>query len=301
MPRPVQKTVRPRHEDEVDSNASEFESEAQDSEQGSEDDGGSGDSSQSSIESEDDTAPEEDLKDIDFGTLAQVQAKLNPSKRKHEADEPEVENNPRSAAKEFRDQQEEKERDDRPEKIARTSKHAPAMMSSKNPVSRRRQIFSPPPAEKSRDPRFDAAVVADGRRGNFASTTSANRNYAFLNDYQAAEVLNLKSQIKKTKDPDQQAELKRKVMSIEAKLRNAQTRTREEDILREHKKSERQAIREGKKSKPYYLKESEVKKQIVQERHDALSKRAKDKSEKRKKMREKTKDARDMPRQRRVV
>lgn len=90
-------------------------------------------------------------------------------------------------------------------------------------------------------------------------------------------------------------------MSLEAKLRNAQAAKREAEIRQEHKRKESQAIKEGKKSKPYFLKESDIKKQIQQERQDAMGKRARDKSEKRKKKREKTREARDMPRVRRIA
>lgn len=256
--------------------------------------------SRSSVASQGETGTD-DLKDISFGALAEAQARLNPNPRKRKRpdlrDAPlEDSNDDVRPARRQNVSKEENFQD-----LSRTSKHAPAIMSSRNPVSRKREVFSPPPVLKSRDPRFDAAIVADGRRGNTSSTQRAAKNYAFLSDYQANEVLDLKSQLKKTKDPDQQAQLKRQIMSIEAKLRNAQTDQREAEILQEHKRKERQAIKEGRKAKPYYLKPSEVKKQIIQERQDAMGKRARDKAEKRKKKREKTKEARDMPRTRRFV
>ena len=247
-------------------------------------------------------AMDESLEDISFGALAEAQARLAPTRtvRKRKLDDRDSEQDEDDGSPEVVGREADLKGYDR-RHVARSSKHAPTIMSSHNPVSRRRTIFSPPPAAKSRDPRFDATTIADSRRGNTSSTQSAARNYAFLSDYQAAEILDLKAQIKKSKDPAQHAELKSQMMSLEAKLRNAQTQRREAEILREHKQKERAAIKEGKKSRPYYLKQSELRKQIEQERQEAMGKKARDKAEKRKKKREKTKEARDMPRERRVV
>ena len=246
----------------------------------------------------------DDLKDITFGALAEAHLKIvQPSRKRKLTDRNEKESEDEEAPKRPREDRKDIDYSTRPKekRISRSSKHAPTAMSSRNPVSRKRAIFSPPASEKFRDPRFDATILADSRRGNTSSTQRAQKNYAFLSEYQAKEILDLKTQLKKTKDPEVQAELKREVMSLEAKLRNAETTRRETEIRQEHQQGERQAIKEGRKSKPYFLKDSDVKKQILQERQDAMGKRAKDKSDKRKKKREKTKDARDMPRVRRYV
>lgn len=256
-------------------------------------------------QSSNDSAPDEEniVKDISFGALAEAQAKYNPGSRKRKLadreEHPDTEiarDKPWKWERDVEDARREKEKH-----VSRSSKHAPTIMSTRVPVSRKRAIFSPPPAEKFRDPRFDAAIVADAQRGNTSSSIGAMKNYAFLSDYQATEVLGLKAQLKKTKEPDDQARLKRKIMSIEAKLRNAETKRREDEILKEHKKQERQAIKEGKKARPYYLKESELKKRVVDERKAAMGAKARDKSEKRKKKREKTKESKDMPRMRRTI
>ena len=306
--------VQPRADsDEEISNASsqnsDSEPEASDIEPNDDSDDNAQDSQSSTgseSESESDHANDQEaLQDISFGALAEAQAKLNPNSRKrkltdrdnddsHESEKPQSEHD--NQKWKYDPTSRDKQQD-----TSRTSKHAPTVISSRNPVTRRREIFSPPPSAKFRDPRFDAAVTSDSRRGNTSSTHRAHEAYAFLSEYQAKEVLDLKAQMKKTRDVDQQADLKRQIMSIEAKLRNAETQRREAQILQEHKRTEREAIREGKKSKAYYLKPSEVKKQIIQERRDAMGKKARDKSDKRKKMREKTKEARDMPRVRRLA
>lgn len=263
------------------------------------------DGAQSSGGSESETAGagNDTIDDISFGALAQAQASLAPRSRKRKvtdlqngsnefvgAESPEQ--NPNTDARASKSSQ---------SRISRSSKHAPAIESSRKPVSRRRTVFSPPPVTKFRDPRFDPSIIADASRRNATAPEQASRNYSFLTDYQAAEVLDLKSQLKKSKDLDAQAQLKRQIMSLEAKLRNAEVRKRESEILRNHKQQEKAAIREGKKAKPYYLKKSDVKKQIETDRLENMGKRARDKSERRKRKREKTKQARDMPRARRAI
>lgn len=259
------------------------------------DGGDSGSSSGKSIPG-DDTA-----KDITFGALAEAQAKFSSEsrKRKHEETDQDVDvqtGKPTEWRKEAENVRRRQEKN-----TSRSSKHAPTISSTRNPVSRKRAIFSPPPAEKFRDPRFDAAIVADARRGNTSSTHAAHHNYAFLSEYQATEVLELKAKLKKVKDPTDQAQLKRQIMSLEAKLRNTGDKRREEEILREHKRQERQAIKDGKKARPYYLKESELKKRVLEERKAAMGAKARDKSEKRKRKREKTREARSMPVKRRSL
>lgn len=258
------------------------------------------DDSQSSLKSDKDVE-DGPVKEISFGALVEAQARFNsnPRKRKLAERDDSPDDDDESKYDRAAGGRGPPEQRTQKQSLNRSSKHAPTVLSSRNPVTRRRDIFSPPPSEKFRDPRFDSAVTAESRRGNTSSTHGASRNYAFLNEYQAAEVLDLKSQLKKSKDSSQQAELKRKIMSVEAKLRNAELSRREAEIMHEHKRKEREAIKAGKKSKPYFLKQSEIRKQINQERQEAMGKRARDKSEKRKKKREKTKDARDMPRVRR--
>lgn len=179
----------------------------------------------------------------------------------------------------------------------RSSKHAPTIESARKPVSRKRTIFEPPAAQKFRDPRFDPTVMSANRDRN--ATYKANKDYSFLTQYQAAEILDLKSQIKKAKDPHVIADLKRQVMSMEAKVRNAEARQKEEEIKKRHKEEEKEALRTGQKSRPYYLKEADVRKKVKEERLQSMSKGARDKAEKRRMKREKGKEARDMPRVRR--
>ncbi len=164
-------------------------------------------------------------------------------------------------------------------------------------MTRKRVIFEPSPAVKFRDPRFDPTVMSTTL--DKTASERANKNYSFLSTYQATEILELKSRIKKARDPEVVADLKRQVMSLESKVRSAEARQRENEIRKKHKQHEKEALRQGQKSKPYFLKDADIKKRATEERLQSLGKRARDKAEKRRGKREKGKDARDMPRTRR--
>ncbi|KAK6365211.1 rRNA biogenesis protein rrp36 [Exophiala oligosperma] len=298
----LDRPVQLRHDD---GNGDDFDEEASvqnDSEVDQSADSDSDATGSESIDEDDDSSsePEEDsaLKDISFGVLAKAQETFDPRQRKRkyeEATQDAIADTGKNEEDNFDTRKRSKEaRIDAPK---RSSKHAPVIESARKPVSRKRTIFEPPAAQKFRDPRFDPTVMSANRDRNTAE--KVNKNYAFLTQYQAAEILDLKTQIKKAKDPNVVADLKRKVMSLESKVRNAEMRQKEEAIKRRHNQQEKEALRTGQKAKPYYLKEADVRKLAKEERLQSLGKRARDKAEKRRQKREKGKDARDMPRFRR--
>ncbi|EXJ63094.1 hypothetical protein A1O7_03539 [Cladophialophora yegresii CBS 114405] len=261
------------------------------------------DTAPSSGADEDDDEKAEDeqtsLADISFGALAKAQETFNPKPRKRKLgetrEEPAAPDDGRDGGETFDTRRRAKEaRLDAPK---RTSKHAPTIESARKPVSRKRTIFEPPPSAKSRDPRFDPTVMSSNRAPSAAE--KANKNYSFLSQYQAEEILQVKTQIKKAKDPDVVEDLKRQVMSMESKVRSAQSRQREAEIRKKHKEKEKEALRSGQKSKPYFLKEADVKRLAKQERFESMGKKVRDKAEKRRLKREKGKEARDMPKVRR--
>lgn len=245
---------------------------------------------------------QDDIKDVSFGALAKAQADFAPTTRKRKFQESPVapDDNPVSRPKLSRSQHDEPSHI-KPKKIntapARSSKHAPAVQSSRHAVSRRRDIFEPPASLKSRDPRFDPAVTASN--SDASAVEKANKNYSFLTSYQASEILDLKAQIKKSKDPDVIATLKRQAMSLDSKMRAAEAQQREKDILRRHKQKEKEAIKSGQKSKPYFLKRSDIKREALAEKFDSMGKRARDKAMERKRKRVKGKESKGMPRVRR--
>lgn len=297
----LDRPIKVRHERELESADAELEAEEEISEgendSTTEDDstnasGGEADDD-SGADHRSDTAPEDeppepaDLKDISFGALAQAQTALNPVSRKRKL----ISTSPDTEASRERSWK----NDDRKPKDhkSRPSKHAPAIQSSRRAVSRRLEVFAPSPSLKSRDPRFDPLVRSSNTNPN--ASEKANKNYSFISSYQADEILLLRSQIKKSKSPEHAATLKRQLMSLESKLRRAEALNREKEILRKHKQEEQEAIKSGAKERPYYLKKSDVKKEVVSQRLDGMSKKARDKAEERKRKRIKGKESRDMP------
>jgi ribosomal RNA-processing protein 36 len=128
---------------------------------------------------------------------------------------------------------------------ARSSKHAPMVQSSKRMVSRKRKVVD---VKKPvfRDPRFDnmgGAAPDDNTLGN---------RYAFLNDYRASEIAELRSTIKKTKNEGEKEKLKKKLLSMESQQKSREAKEKQQDVIREHKKKEKELIKEGKQ--PFFLK-----------------------------------------------
>ncbi|GFF35696.1 rRNA biogenesis protein rrp36 [Aspergillus udagawae] len=320
----------PDEDEEVYSEASAFESESNDeeveesgsdlSDDSSEGDGGPESQEESdamSDENEEDDGDDEDsdngqddvqasLSNISFGALAKAQASLGPkAKRKSKpAQSTANDGEPMAAsplddirarireAREQKRQGSSKSKDS--EQPSRSSKHAPMVQSSKHPVTRKRTIIEPPAALKSRDPRFDPTVRSQS--GRVEASQSA---YAFLDDYRAAELKEMKEKLAKTKDPRQKEALKRDIRSATDRLRTIENRRREKEVLAEHKKREKGLIREGKKSNPYFLKKSDLKKQVLLKKYESMGSRQRVKALERRQKKLTAKERKEMPMERR--
>ncbi|RAL07078.1 putative pre-rRNA processing protein [Aspergillus homomorphus CBS 101889] len=257
-------------------------------------------------------APEDDVQatlgNISFGALAKAQASLGPkakraSKTNKKTDEANAVSSPlddiRARIQEAREQKRQglsKSKDS--EKPSRSSKHAPMVQSSKYAVSRKRTVVEPPSVPKSRDPRFDPTVTSAGGRGNPQGAKDA---YAFLDEYRANELKELKAQYAKTKNPAQKEALKREIRSTQDRLRAMESRKREREILSEHKKKEKQLIREGKKSNPYYMKKSDLKKQVLLQKYESMNSKDRTKALERRRKKTAAKERKEMPMERRAL
>lgn len=182
-------------------------------------------------------------------------------------------------------------------KEARASKHAPMMMSSKRAVTRKRTVVEPPNVAKARDPRFDAAVMGYSGTGRFSEGTS--KAYAFLDDYRASELKDLKEQFAKTKNLEQKEALKKQIRSATDKQKAMESKKREREIVANHKKNERQLLREGKKSNPYYLKKSDLKQQVLEKKYEGMKSKDRAKALERRRKKMAAKERKDMPWERR--
>ncbi|CCJ31534.1 unnamed protein product [Pneumocystis jirovecii] len=144
------------------------------------------------------------------------------------------------------------------DKKKHSKKHAPLEVSSKKPVSRRRQVV-PVTIIERRDPRFDFQD-----RVNPANLSS---KYSFIKDYQQEEIKMLKNAMKFEKNQEEKQKLKKAITSLESKLTSAKNKEEALRVLREHKKIEKAKIEAGKT--PFFLKKREQKKLIEM---DKLSK-----------------------------
>lgn len=170
------------------------------------------------------------------------------------------------------------------------------VQSSKRAVTRKRTVIEPPAVQKTRDPRFDPTVVGKNSR---MSTATAEATYSFLNDYRAAELKELKEQLKNTKNAEQKESLKRAVRSATDRMRELENRKREQNIMADHKKQEKELIREGKKSNPYYMKKSDLKKQVLLHKYDEMNSKDRAKALERRRKKMTSKERRQMPEERR--
>jgi ribosomal RNA-processing protein 36 len=130
---------------------------------------------------------------------------------------------------------------------ARSSKHAPAVQSSKRMVSRKRTVVDVN-AKKPvfRDPRFDAAT------GPRPDENTVNKRYAFLNDYKASEIADLRRTIKKSKSESEKEQLKKQLLSMESQQKTRENKEQHQAVIAEHKKKEKELVKDGKK--PFFLK-----------------------------------------------
>ncbi|KAF6845386.1 rRNA processing protein [Colletotrichum musicola] len=276
----LQRRVRPRKEaePEIDENlSSEPEQDEEDEDELTE---GEDDDQMDEDEDDDEGQPESppqkkpsfDISSVSFGALAKAQASMPPTKRRK-----------RGAAAESSDGgsdsdsgPEEVGRNRKPKSAAeiakRASKHAPTEMSSKKQVSRKREVIAVPKMEV-RDPRFDPLSGP-------IDEAKARKAYAFLDEYRADEMKQLRGEIKKAKDPAKKEEMKRLLLSMESKLKARQRKDREQEVIAEHKRREKELVAQGKQ--PFYLKKAEQKKRMLMDQFAGMKKKQVDRTIERK-------------------
>ncbi|KAK0890685.1 rRNA biogenesis protein rrp36 [Friedmanniomyces endolithicus] len=314
----LQRNVRvpkQRHEDEEDAEEGvEYEDMAADDE-----DAGEGEESGSDMDDEQgrdeedgdgedelDGNVEQQVSAISFGALKQAQDAVS-RKRKRGSDEaPEqddkLENLP--TTKTSRDDPDNSNSDsdsgpseDEAPSKSRTSKHAPAEQTSRHQVTRKRTVVDYP-RRVIRDPRFDSIP-------NQPSTTqeppngTADKAYSFLLDYQRTEIDDLKAALKRAKGEDDIYNLRRKINSMENRLKAHAAKEREQAVRSAHKKEEKGRVLEGKK--PYFLKDKEVKERALVEKFRGMKGKEREKVVEKRRLKESQREKRGMPRDRRRV
>lgn len=311
----IEEDARSNSDDEEENSNSDAE-ESEEEEEEDEDDDNSDISDTQSIQSANDReAIQSEFRQISFGALAKAQNSIGKKRKRGAEDksEDQPDDKKSSTLDDIRERlriarerklglntnttnnstQNNNNRYNKPKPPPRTSKHAPAVQSSKIAVSRKRTIIEPT-ITKSRDPRFDPTVVkssSSARRNN----SSAENAYAFLDEYRASEIKQLKEQLAKTKDAAQKEELKRAITSATDRQRALDNRKREREVLQEHKKKEKQLIKEGKKSQPYFLKKSELKREVLKKKYESMGSKERAKALERRRKKVASKEKKDLP------
>lgn len=190
------------------------------------------------------------IADISFGALARAQRSMT-GKRQHSVSGSSLSNMDDHNA-ESRERRLGK-KDSRT--YTRPSKHAPSELSSKHAVSRKRSVIDVP-ERGSRDPRFEPITGP-------LIPQKVDSNYRFLDGYREAELLSLKSAIKKSMPGDEKRifALKKEVLRIESRKKAKERKEGEQEVIRRHRREERAKVIEGKK--PYYLKKVDIKEQAM--------------------------------------
>ena len=171
----------------------------------------------------------------------------------------------------------------------RTSKHAPAELSSKKAVSRKREAV---PSQKinHRDPRFEPSCGA-------VDEIRTKKVYSFLDTYRDSEMLELKSAIRKSRDNESKESLKRALLSMESRKKAQMMKEQQQEVLRKHRKEEKAKIEQGKR--PFYLKKADQKRMTLVQRFEGMNGKQLDKLIERRRKRKTAKERKGMPDNRR--
>lgn len=145
-------------------------------------------------------------------------------------------------------------------KFKRSSKHAPQELSSKIPVSWKREVIQVV-KPVFRDPRFEGTMDKEEER-------RAKARYAFLDDYRIDEMMQLREDIKKTKDERAKEKMQRELMVMESRMKTSVREQKAQAVLDRHRKEEKERTRQGKQ--PFYLKKSEQRKEALVEQFAGL-------------------------------
>jgi ribosomal RNA-processing protein 36 len=173
----------------------------------------------------------------------------------------------------------------------RSSKHAPTEISSKKAVSRKREVV-PVPKREFRDPRFEPL-------SGFVDEVKVRAAYSFLDEYRDDEIKELKSAIKTARDEDAKDKLKRALMSMESKKKAQMRKQKEQEILDNHRKAEKELVKQGKQ--PFYLKKAEQKKRVLLDQFGGLKGKKLDHVIERRRKKQEGREKKKMPLKRRAV
>ncbi|KAF5102096.1 hypothetical protein D0Z00_000556 [Geotrichum galactomycetum] len=231
---------------------------------------------------------DEDYSNISFGALSKAQDELlNQSESDSDDSESDSDGPPEESGSRYKNSK------NNNNKNKRRNKHAPAESSSKKPVSWIRGPTTETSQKSSslyQDIRFDTAF---GK----ADLQKTRKNYAFLNEYRASEVNEMKDQLKHhpgLNDRNKQ-DLRRQIQQTESRLRTFKDRDFETQVLQDYKKK----VKSGEIKGPLHLKRSDQRKLILSEKFKVMKSKDVNKALERKRKRNTAKERKLMPSERR--
>lgn len=174
--------------------------------------------------------------------------------------------------------------------FSRSSKHAPAEISSKKAVSRRREVVQARRLDY-RDPRFEPLSGP-------IDEAKLRKNYSFLEIYRDSEIAELRAAILNSRDADSLEKLKKALRSMESRKKTQAAKDQEQAVLRAYRAKEKELVIQGKK--PFYLKRGERKRLALVERFEGLKENQVDKIVERRRKKKTARERRGMPEGRRM-
>ncbi|KAI8806087.1 hypothetical protein BJ742DRAFT_376193 [Cladochytrium replicatum] len=218
-------------------------------------------------EDEDSAVDEQDDDNLDAGSIKSIE----------EDQEDQSEDGHGDSEDEDNDDDEDRDGDDKNEEVAedlpewaksrarpekRADKNQPIEISSKKPVSRRRQVVEIKRMNYM-DPRFEK------RAGNF-NEDLFKKSYGFLDEYRDSEIQMLKQEIAREKGEWRRESLSKTLQRMLSQQETRAAKERTQKLKSEWRKTEVEQIRAGKKKAPYFLKKSDVKKLELMEKFSAV-------------------------------
>lgn len=150
----------------------------------------------------------------------------------------------------------------------------------------------PAPTIAHRDPRFETL-------SGLLDTNKLEKNYSFLNDYRTSEISVLKTSIRNAKDLTAKEALKRELLSMESREKARAAKEVQQEVLRDHRRQEREAVEKGKK--PFYLKKREQKKLALVKKFEGMGEKKVERVIERRRKKKAGKERRSMPDGRRAA
>lgn len=233
-----------------------------------------------SVLKQNDDADDGDFASLSFGALSSAQRKLNEqdrasapgksargSKLRSRSDESSEDSDSDSDGFFEGDSKAKKGKSSK----TKRSKHAPAVASSKRPVSKIREI---PGLKSAKDTTLYSDIRFDAAYGK-ADLDRIHKDYAFLDDYRQQELREMRATLKDKKAVARMSEreiedLKFQIQSLQSRMDTLKNRDLATKIIKDHKKEQIDKMRKGEQVNPYFLKKSEQRKMIQKSKFENM-------------------------------